>query len=103
MQYLSSSSAISFGRGYFGRSCASSFAMMSLHRATHSSQMKTRGPEISLRTSRRLLPQKEQWKSSMRRPFFHNKAGRASATFVTHDAPRQYSSPRESVANHADS
>jgi hypothetical protein len=27
--------------------------------------MKTRGPEISLRTSRRLLPQKEQWKSSI--------------------------------------
>src|SRR5262245_64178833 len=28
--------------------------MMSLHRATHSSQRKSRGPEISLRTSRRL-------------------------------------------------
>src|SRR5437868_4929916 len=38
---------------------------MSLHSPTHSSQMKTRGPEISLRTSRRRLPQKEQWKSSI--------------------------------------
>jgi hypothetical protein len=27
--------------------------------------MNTRGPEMSLRTSRRRLPQKEQWKSSM--------------------------------------
>src|SRR5882672_9485115 len=75
MTYFSNSSEISFGRGYFGRSCASSLAMMSLHRATHSSQMKTRGPEISLRTSRRRLPQKEQWKSSMRAPTitFHDK------------------------------
>src|SRR5207247_1854908 len=39
--------------------------MMSLQSATHSSQMKTRGPEISLRTSRRRFPQNEQWKSSI--------------------------------------
>src|SRR5580692_10384398 len=43
--------------------------MMSLHRATHSSQMKTRGPEISLRTSRRRFPQKEQWKSSIKEEY----------------------------------
>ncbi len=39
--------------------------MMSLHKATHSSQMKTRGPEMSFRTSRRRFWQKEQWKSSI--------------------------------------
>src|SRR3954452_3863714 len=65
MTYLSSSSEISRGRGYFGRSAASSLAMMSLHKATHSSQMKTRGPEMSFRTSRRRFPQNEQWKSSI--------------------------------------
>ena len=59
------------GAGYFGRSAASSLAMMSLHRATHSSQMKTRGPEMSLRTSRRRFPQKEQWKSSIKRRVLH--------------------------------
>src|SRR5262249_11911675 len=53
-----------------GRSAASSFAMMSLHRATHSSQMKTRGPEMSFRTSRRLFPQKEQWKSSITHHYY---------------------------------
>src|SRR5215470_17465910 len=79
MQYLSSSSAISFGRGYFGRSAASSFAMMSLHNATHSSQMKTRGPEINFRTSRRLFPQKEQWKSSITHHYYTGRAGRPIA------------------------
>src|SRR6478752_10349120 len=69
MTYLFSSSQISLGRGYFGRSCASSLAMMSLQSATHSSQMNTRGPEISLRTSRRRFPQKEQWKSSIKEEY----------------------------------
>src|SRR5215471_6373503 len=44
--------------------------MMSLHSATHSSQMKTRGPEINFRTSRRLFPQKEQWKSSITHHYY---------------------------------
>src|SRR4051812_45150636 len=66
MTYLLSSSQISRGRGCLGRSAASSLAMMSLHRATHSSQMNTRGPEMSLRTSRRRFPQNEQWKSSIK-------------------------------------
>ena len=35
--------------------------MMSLQSSTHSSQMNTRGPAISLRTSCWLLPQKEQY------------------------------------------
>jgi hypothetical protein len=34
--------------------------MMSMHSSTHSSQMNTVGPAISLRTSCWLLPQKEQ-------------------------------------------
>jgi hypothetical protein len=34
---------------------------MSMHSSTHSSQMKTVGPAMSLRTSCWLLPQKEQW------------------------------------------
>jgi hypothetical protein len=33
---------------------------MATHSATHSLQMKTRGPEISLTTSRRRFPQNEQ-------------------------------------------
>src|SRR5688572_13332095 len=36
--------------------------MMSLHSSTHSSQMNTLGPAISLRTSCWLLPQKEQYR-----------------------------------------
>src|SRR5881392_1237273 len=35
--------------------------MMSMHNSTHSSQMNTVGPAISLRTSCWLLPQKEQY------------------------------------------
>src|SRR5215471_19399076 len=102
MQYLSSSSAISFGRGYFGRSCASSLAMMSLHKATHSSQMKTRGPEISLRTSRRRLPQNEQWKSSI--GIHSSTKGQAAPPQLSSRTTRQdnYSSQREGVAHHAD-
>jgi len=36
--------------------------MMSMHSSTHSSQMKTVGPAISLRTSCWLFPQKEQYR-----------------------------------------
>src|SRR5436190_18233873 len=35
--------------------------MMSMHSSTHSSQMNTVGPAMSLRTSCWLLPQKVQW------------------------------------------
>src|SRR6201981_4011571 len=35
--------------------------MMSMHNSTHSSQMKTVGPAMSLRTSCWLLPQNEQY------------------------------------------
>jgi hypothetical protein len=38
--------------------------MMSLHSSTHSSQMYTVGPAMSLRTSCWLLPQNEQWRVS---------------------------------------
>src|ERR1700677_2698316 len=37
--------------------------MMSMHSSTHSSQMKTVGPAISLRTSCWLLTQKEQYRA----------------------------------------
>ena len=36
--------------------------MMSMHSSTHSSQMNTVGPAMSLRTSCWLLPQNEQYK-----------------------------------------
>src|SRR5690348_15846631 len=36
--------------------------MMSMHSSTHSSQMKTVGPAMSLRTSCWLLPQNEQYR-----------------------------------------
>src|SRR6516165_951347 len=39
--------------------------MMSMQSSTHSSQMKTVGPAISLRTSRWLLPQNEQYNVSL--------------------------------------
>src|SRR3546814_2288427 len=41
---------------------SSSSRMMSLHSSTHSSQMNTLGPAISLRTSCWLLPQNEQYR-----------------------------------------
>ena len=43
----------------------------------HTSQMNTRGPEMSLRTSRRRFPQNEQWKSSIKEEY------------CTRSAPRQ--------------
>src|ERR1700758_3239352 len=42
--------------------------MMSMQSSTHSSQMKTVGPAISLRTSCWLLPQKEQYKVLLESP-----------------------------------
>src|SRR5690606_18855563 len=42
--------------------------MMSMHSSTHSSQMKTVGPAISLRTSCWLLPQKEQYSVFLESP-----------------------------------
>src|SRR5215471_9477454 len=42
--------------------------MMSMQSSTHSSQMKTVGPAMSLRTSCWLLPQKEQYKVFLESP-----------------------------------
>src|ERR1700722_13483401 len=42
--------------------------MMSMHNSTHSSQMNTVGPAISLRTSCWLLPQKEQYRVFLASP-----------------------------------
>src|SRR3546814_19042458 len=62
MTYSSSAERISCG---FGRPLVCGLAwtssrMMSLHRSTHSSQMYTEGPAMSLRTSCSLLPQKDR-------------------------------------------
>src|SRR5687768_7619529 len=66
MTYWSSTSRISRGLGRWLRAdCAfssSSSRMMSLHSSTHSSQMNTLGPAISLRTSCWLFPQNEQYR-----------------------------------------
>src|SRR5688572_5257664 len=65
MTYWSSTSMISRGFGRCERALAafssSSSRMMSLHSSTHSSQMNTDGPAISLRTSCWLFPQNEQY------------------------------------------
>src|SRR5215471_19261890 len=42
--------------------------MMSMHNSTHSSQMKTVGPAMSLRTSCWLFPQKEQYRVDLESP-----------------------------------
>src|SRR3546814_6783402 len=65
MTYSSSAERITCG---FGRPLVCGLAwtssrMMSLHRSTHSSQMYTEGPAMSLRTSCSLLPQKEQYRT----------------------------------------
>src|ERR1700731_2683676 len=56
---------VSFGVGMPSRDFTSedlfSSRMMSMHSSTHSSQMNTVGPAISLRTSCWLLPQNEQY------------------------------------------
>src|SRR6516162_3149264 len=46
----------------FTRVVLCSSRMMSMHSSTHSSQMNTVGPAMSLRTSCWLLPQKEQYR-----------------------------------------
>src|SRR6202158_2028079 len=57
---------ISFGVGMPSRDFTSedlfSSRMMSMHSSTHSSQMNTVGPAMSLRTSCWLLPQNEQYR-----------------------------------------
>src|SRR3546814_8899673 len=66
LTYWSRTSRISFGLGSELRAdwafSSSSSRMMSLHSFTHSSQMNTLGPAISLRTSCWLFPQKEQYR-----------------------------------------
>src|SRR5688500_15666958 len=66
MTYWSRTSRISLGLGRLLRAdcdfSSSSSRMMSLHSSTHSSQMNTLGPAISLRTSCWLFPQKEQYR-----------------------------------------
>src|SRR5690554_6282578 len=45
---------------FWAGACSRSSSMISRHKETHSSQIWTFGPAISLRTSRASLPQKEQ-------------------------------------------
>src|SRR6185437_7251404 len=63
---------ISFGVGIPSRDLTSedfdSSRMMSMHNSTHSSQMNTVGPAMSLRTSCWLLPQKEQYRVLLESP-----------------------------------
>src|SRR5476649_1570091 len=65
MTYSSRTLQISFGVGIPSRDFTSedlfSSRMVSMQSSTHSSQMKTVGPAISLRTSCWLLPQNEQY------------------------------------------
>src|SRR3954453_11275206 len=65
MTESSSTLQISFGVGIPSRDLTSedlfSSRMMSMQSSTHSSQMKTVGPAIGLRTSCWLLPQNEQY------------------------------------------
>ena len=49
--------------GWFSARSSNSSRMMSMHNSTHSSQMYTEGPAMSLRTSCWLLPQNEQYRS----------------------------------------
>src|SRR5262245_51514093 len=67
MTYSSRTFLISCGFGSLSRvrsaRSSSSSRMMSLQSSTHSSQMKTDGPAMSLRTSCWLLPQNEQYRS----------------------------------------
>ena len=46
--------------GWLSARSSNSSRMMSMHSSTHSSQMYTDGPAMSLRTSCWLLPQNEQ-------------------------------------------
>src|SRR6185437_2324550 len=66
MTYSSRTLRISFGVGMPSRDFTSedlfSSRMMSMHSSTHSSQIKTVGPAMSLRTSCWLLPQNEQYR-----------------------------------------
>src|SRR3989440_11845915 len=74
MTYSSRNFLISWGVGSEDRvprfSKRLSSAMMSLQTSTHSSQMKTVGPAISLRTSFWSLLQKEHRRTSVSPPFF---------------------------------
>src|SRR6185369_11408611 len=74
MTYSSRNFMISWGVGSDDRvprfSKRLSSAMMSLQTSTHSSQMKTVGPAISLRTSFWSLLQKEQRRTSVSPAFF---------------------------------
>src|SRR5262247_3665213 len=92
---------ISLGVGMPSRDFANedlfSSAMMSMHNSTHSSQMNTVGPAMSLRTSCWLLPQNVQWSGFLASPLLtlliseprqdtsHHSRNPARQTRLTHD------------------
>src|SRR5262249_3892662 len=75
--------------------------MMSMHNSTHSSQINTVGPAMSLSTSCWLLPQNEQWSgflvsplltlfiSESRQDTSHHSRNPAAQTRLTHDREGQ--------------
>src|SRR5262245_783545 len=75
--------------------------MMSMHSSTHSSQINTVGPAMSLRTSCWLLPQNVQWSgflvspvlilfiSGPRQDAHHHSRNPAAQTRLTHDREGQ--------------
>src|SRR6516162_78079 len=91
-----------------------SSSMMSMHNSTHSSQMKTVGPAMSLRTSCWLLPQNVQWSgflvspllslfiSELRQDTSHHSGNPAGQTRLTHDRELVADLVQRVVLVHAD-
>src|SRR6516162_6840504 len=105
MTWSSRTLRISFGVGMPSRDFTNedlfSSPTMSMHSSTHSSQMNTVGPAMSLRTSCWLLPQNVQWSgflvsplltlliSKTRQDTSHHSRNPAGQTRLTHDREGQ--------------
>src|SRR5262245_66417171 len=105
LRAMALSASLSFGVGMPSRDFTSedlfSSPMMSMHNSTHSSQMKTVGPAMSLRTSCWFLPQNEQRSgflvsppltlliSETRQDTSHHSRSPAGQTRLTHDREGQ--------------
>src|SRR6516162_4521031 len=105
MTWSSRTLRISLGDGMPSRDFANedlfSSPTMSMHSSTHSSQMNTVGPAMSLRTSCWLLPQNVQWSGFLVSPLLtlfiseprqdtsHHSRNPAGQTRLTHDREGQ--------------
>src|SRR6516162_6365188 len=105
MTWSSRTLPISFGVGMPSRDFTNedlfSSPTMSMHNSTHSSQMKTVGPAMSLRTSCWLLPQNVQWSGFLVSPLLtlsiseprqdtsHHSRSPAGQTRLPHDREGQ--------------